>query len=134
MGKRVWLAWRFLMGFLGSVYVHEEGFGSAGRANWVGIYDELAEYLSETGEIIEFAFDWRKPLEEKNARLAVEQALGRAFEKTGQPVGTYCALHGWVGGASDGARTCDIWKRMLARSESRIVMLGTPNSGSWVRM
>jgi len=134
-GKRVWLAWRFLNGLSQLQY-------SPGRRDTVQpdgpielVYDELAEYLSQTHEVIEFAFDWRKPMEEEARRLAsaVEQAL-TIREKTGKPVRMLAHSMGGLVVRVMALERPDIWKRMVAHGESRILMLGTPNSGSWVPM
>src|SRR6266540_2805602 len=51
------------------------------------IYDDLGDFLSRTHEVIEFAFDWRRPMEDEARRLAsaVDAALG-VRDKSGQPV------------------------------------------------
>jgi len=36
----------------------------------VGGRDALAEHLAATHEVIEFAFDWRRPIEQEAQRLA----------------------------------------------------------------
>ena len=33
-------------------------------------YDDLEDFLAETHEVIEFAYDWRRPIEEEARRLA----------------------------------------------------------------
>ena len=51
------------------------------------IYGDLIEYLSRTHEVIPFAYDWRRPVEEEAQRLgrAVDAALN-ARNASGQPV------------------------------------------------
>ena len=134
-GKRVWLAWRFLNGLSQLKYPSRRREAVQPDGPIGHVYDELADYLSETHEVIEFAFDWRKPMEEEARRLAsaVEQALA-IREKTGQPVRILAHSMGGLVARVMGLERPGIWKRMLAHSESRILMLGTPNCGSWVPM
>ena len=51
------------------------------------VYDDLSRFLAETHEVIEFGYDWRRPLEDEARRLAdaVDAALD-ARDASGQPV------------------------------------------------
>ena len=98
-------------------------------------YDDLVSFLSSTHEVIEFAFDWRRTMEDEGRRLAdqVERALA-ARKQTGKPVRL---LAHSVGGVV--ARTMQLvrpnaWKRLMARPGARLLMLGTPNDGFWAPM
>src|SRR5690606_4532604 len=80
-------------------------------------------------------YDWRHSVREAAAKLAeaLEQWLPQA-ERAGQPV--HLAAHsmgGLVARAmiADGGRGAAAWQRIAALPGSRLLMLGTPNHGSW---
>jgi pimeloyl-ACP methyl ester carboxylesterase len=133
-GRRIWLGWRIVNGLGRLKYTGKadavEPDGPIGLS-----YDDLAKFLSETHEVIEFAFDWRRPIEEEARRLAraVEAALV-AREKSGQPVRMVAHSMGGVVARTMQLERPDIWERMLARPGARVLMLGTPNGGSWAPM
>jgi triacylglycerol esterase/lipase EstA (alpha/beta hydrolase family)/CHAT domain-containing protein len=134
-GKRIWLSWRFLNRL--SLLTYKPDNSNAVRPDGpIGlVYDRLADFLSETHEVIEFAFDWRKPMEEEARRLAeaVDRALAER-EKSGQPVRILAHSMGGLVARVLQLERPDVWRRMMANAASRMVMLGTPNGGSWVPM
>ena len=134
-GDRVWLGWRLVNGFRRLAY-------EAGRPDSVEpdgpiglFYDDLSSFLSSDHDVIPFAFDWRRPIEDEANRLAdaVEAALD-ARAASGQPVRFIAhSMGGLV------ARTMQVvrektWTRMMAVEGARVLMLGTPNDGSWAPM
>ena len=134
-GKRIWLGWRVVNGFGRLQY----SMNTADRVEPDGpiglYYDDLAAYLSSTHEVIPFAFDWRRPIEDEAKRLAdaVDAAL-TAREKSGQPVRVVAHSMGGIV-----TRTMELvrpktWARMVSRDGGRVLMLGTPNGGSWAPM
>ena len=86
-GKRIWLSLR-LVGGLARLRYRPGVDDQVTPDGAVGlVYDDLIDHLAATHEVIEFAFDWRRPIEEEARRLAdaVEQAL-EARDASGQPV------------------------------------------------
>ncbi|QHE86692.1 CHAT domain-containing protein [Hydrogenophaga sp. BPS33] len=133
-GKRVWLSMRILGGLdkLG----YQEGANNVQADGPIGmVYDALAEFLSATHQVIEFSFDWRRPIEEEAARLAgvIDQALS-ARATTGQPVRLIAHSMGGVVARTVQLERPDVWQRWLERPGSRLLMLGTPNGGSYAPM
>jgi triacylglycerol esterase/lipase EstA (alpha/beta hydrolase family) len=132
---RVWLGWRLVNGFERLAY-------EAGKRNAVEpdgpiglFYDDLAAFLSADHDVIPFAFDWRRPIEEEATRLAnaVDAALD-ARKKSGQPVRLIAhSMGGLVARAMHLVRDKS-WTRMMEMDGARILMLGTPNDGSWAPM
>lgn len=134
-GKRIWLG----AGFINALLKLEWNPATAARIEpdgpVDGAYDALVEHLATTHEVIVFAFDWRRPIEEEARRLAgtVDAALA-AREASGLPVRLLAhSMGGLV------ARTLQLeepatWARMMAREGARLLMLGTPNGGSWSPM
>ena len=133
-GKRIWLGWRLINGLKQLDYTGRpdgvEPDGPIGMS-----YDDLGEYLSKTHEVIEFAFDWRRPIEEEARRLAdaVEAALD-ARAANGMPVRLLAHSMGGVLARTMQLEKPKVWQRMMAHPEARLLMLGTPNGGSWAPM
>ena len=133
-GKRIWLGWRMLGGLGRLVYTGKpdgvEPDGPIGSS-----YDRLAAFLAASHEVIEFGFDWRKPIEEEARRLgtAVDAALS-ARERSGQPVRLLAHSMGGILARTMQLERPDVWDRMMLRPGARLLMLGTPNGGSWAPM
>jgi hypothetical protein len=101
----------------------------------LGIYDGLAAALATGHEVVELAYDWRRPIEDGAARLAdaMKDALDRRA-KTGTPVRVVAHSSGgllvramqWVSAAT--------WRRFANAAGSRVLFLGPPNGGIWTPM
>lgn len=133
-GKRIWLGWRLVNGLERLRYTGKsDGVEPDGPIGL--IYDDLGEFLAKTHEVIEFAFDWRRPIEEEARRLAkaVEAALA-ARERSGQPVRLLAHSMGGLVARTMQLERPEVWDRMMAHPGARLLMLGTPNGGSWAPM
>lgn len=132
-GKRVWLGWRIVNGLSALAYTPGNKVAPDGPIGMV--YDDLVEFLSETHEVIEFAFDWRIPMEEEARRLALEvtHALD-ARASSGQPIRFLAHSMGGLLARTMQLECSAVWDRMMAIPGARILMLGTPNGGSWAPM
>ena len=99
------------------------------------VYAGLAAALAADHEVVEFAYDWRRPIEDVAARLAevVKEALDRRAE-TGAAVRLVAHSSGglvvramqWVSAAT--------WSRFAKAAGSRVLLLGPPNGGTWMPM
>ena len=69
---RIWLAFRIVFGLTRLAYKAGGGDGIEPDGPVGRIYDDLVSYLSASHEVIEFPFDWRRPIEEEGRRLATE--------------------------------------------------------------
>ena len=134
-GKRIWLGFGFVNGLMKLAWdpktvARIEPDGPIGSS-----YNELIERLADTHEVIAFAYDWRRPIEDEARRLAaaVDAALvARSSSK--QPVRLLAHSMGGLVARTMQLEKPDTWKRMMARDGARLLMLGTPNGGSWSPM
>ena len=134
-GKRIWLGWRLINGLKRLEYPDASGHtvlpdGPVGLS-----YDALVEFLGQSHEVIEFSYDWRKPIEQEARRLAAAvQAALTARDKSGQPVRIVAHSMGGLVARTMQLECPEVWAQMMSRPGARLLMLGTPNAGSWAPM
>jgi phage gp36-like protein len=131
--ERIWLSRRSTSQF------HRLALGSGEKVEPDGLldtsYGTLSSHLSATHEVIEFAYDWRRPIEDGARDLA--KSVAEAFavrEKQKTPV--RIVAHG-MGGLLVRAMEFTnrkLWDQLLAHAGARILLLGVPNGGSWTPM
>ena len=93
------------------------------------------DYLAESHEVIPFSYDWRQPIENEARRLGTEvEAALVAREQSGQPVRLLAHSMGGLLARALQIECGPIWDRMMERQGARLLMLGTPNAGSWAPM
>ncbi|HRO58836.1 MAG TPA: hypothetical protein PK177_06665, partial [Burkholderiaceae bacterium] len=134
-GDRIWLGWRFINGLERLRWERERDNRITPDGPVGAVYDELLVFLADSHEVVPFSFDWRRPIEDEARRLAdTVDALLDARSASGEPVRLLAhSLGGLV------ARTMQLerpatWQRMTAHPQARLLMLGTPNGGSWAPM
>jgi hypothetical protein len=133
-GQRVWLSLRMVGGFSRLAYredaTHVQPDGPIGHS-----YDALRDFLAASHEVIEFAFDWRRPIEHEARRLAgvLDQTLS-ARNASGQPVHLLAHSMGGLVARTVQLEQPQVWQRWMQRRGSRLLMLGTPNGGSFAPM
>ncbi len=91
-------------------------------------YDRLIEFLSGTFDVRIFPFDWRKSVVESGSQLA--QQVEAELSAHQRPL---CLLGHSTGGLVARAMISereDLWQGIRKRG-GRLVMLGTPNGGTW---
>ncbi|MDO9073640.1 MAG: CHAT domain-containing protein [Rubrivivax sp.] len=133
--KRIWLSLR-LVGGLGKLKYRPDVPDDVLPDGPIGmVYDDLIDYLSATHEVIPFAFDWRRPIEDEARRLAdaVDHALDTR-NASGQPVRLLAHSMGGVVARTMQLERPKTFERLMQRAGARFVMLGTPNGGSWAPM
>jgi hypothetical protein len=133
-GQRIWLSLPHL--------------GALQRLAWQGsadsvlpdgpigpLHDALIRFLQPSHEVIPFAFDWRRPIEDEARRLAdaVTSALD-CREGNRQPVRLLAHSMGGLVARTLHLERPEVWQRMMDRAGARVVLLGTPNAGSWAPM
>ena len=129
---RIWLSPRIVFGLQKLTY--SPGKDKVSPDGPLGLYDELSKFLAETHDVIEFGYDWRRPLEDEARRLAdaVEAAL--AARNNGLPVRIVAHSMGGLLARTMLLERPQVWQAMMARAGARVLMLGTPNGGSWAPM
>jgi CHAT domain/Lecithin:cholesterol acyltransferase len=135
-GKRVWLSLRIVGGLQGLLADAASRNADVKPDGAIGmVYDRLMAHLSSSHDVHEFAFDWRLPIEEEAERLAQEvTAALDARQFSGMPV--RLLAHSMGGLVARTMQICEpeVWQRLMAHDGARLVMLGTPNAGSWAPM
>jgi CHAT domain-containing protein len=133
--KRIWLSLRLVGGLGKLAYRPNDADGVKPDGPVGAVYDDLIEHLAASHEVIPFGFDWRRPIEEEARRLAlaVEQALD-ARNASGQPVRIIAHSMGGVLTRTLLLERRDTFERLMQREGARVLMLGTPNGGSWAPM
>lgn len=133
-GERIWLSLRILGG-LGRL-AYREGQRNVQADGAIGsVYDDLAAFLAQTHEVTVFSFDWRRPIEEEAVRLAevIDQAVG-ARTASRQPVRLLAHSMGGLVARTVQLERPAVWQRWLEHPDARLLMLGTPNGGSFAPM
>ncbi|MCK6408669.1 MAG: CHAT domain-containing protein [Thauera sp.] len=133
-GQPVWLHYTTLLrGGLGRIALGATQVSADDLLD--DFYGPLIEFLAEQHRVEVFPYDWRRSVRSAAARLAeaLEQWLPQA-EREGQPVHLVAhSMGGLVARAmiADGSRGTAVWKRITRLPGSRLLMLGTPNLGSY---
>ena len=134
-GKRIWLGFRFVNGLKQLAWDPATAASVEPDGPIGSVYDDLIERLADSHEVIPFAYDWRRPIEDEAARLAdaVDAALS-ARNLSRQAVRLLAHSMGGLVARTMRLEKPETWKRMMAREGGRLLMLGTPNGGSWAPM
>ena len=134
-GKRIWLGFRFVNGLMKLAWDPATASRVTPDGPIGSSYDDLIERLADSHEVIAFAFDWRRPIEDEAQRLATQvEALLAARNTSQQPVRLLAHSMGGLVARTMQLEKPDTWNRMMARDGARVLMLGTPNGGSWSPM
>ena len=100
---------------------------AAGEPIW-RYYADLCAHLDQTHDVRPWGYDWRRPIEDAADGFA--DALDDALAGTEQPVRIVAHSMGGLVARAALARG-DLFRRLRERAGSRLVMLGTPNGGSY---
>ncbi len=135
VAARIWLSPRLIGGFDRLAYQPGGADGVQEDGPIGAVYSDLTAYLAVTHEVIPFGYDWRRPLQEEAARLALRvKAALDARATTKQPVRILAHSMGGLLARTLQLVDPDTWTRLMAHADARLVMLGTPNGGSWAPM
>jgi tetratricopeptide (TPR) repeat protein len=132
--ERVWLAWRLVNGF--SRLAYDAKSTAVTPDGPVGpYYADLIAYFASDHDVKPFAFDWRKPIAAEATRLARELAVAiDERKKTKQPVRIIAHSMGGLVARMLQIVARETWDAMMNVDGARVLMLGTPNHGSWAPM
>ena len=132
--KSVWLNYRALLfGGLKRIRMGTAGVEPTDLLD--DFYGPLLEFLTRSHRVEIVPYDWRLSVREAAARLADRiEAWLPEIERTNQPVHLVAhSMGGLVVRAmiADGGRGAALWRRIVKLPNSRFMMLGTPNLGSY---
>jgi CHAT domain-containing protein len=92
-------------------------------------YGRLGAALSDRHEVVPFAYDWRRSIREAAKALADE--VTRALARTEQAVRIVAHGSGGLVVRQMIHEHAEIWARMGQRSGARVILIGTPNRGTY---
>lgn len=126
-GKLVWINYfRFIAGELGGLKISEKGIEAPSLIKTS--YKKLADHLSESYDVITFAFDWRQQLNDC-AKLFNDKI--NELLKQGQPIKIIGHSMGGVLVRDFIINHSDTWQRLNQSADFRLVFLGSPLGGSF---
>lgn len=132
-GENIWLHYgRIALGRIGELAIDEAEV--AATRPLPDYYSELLDYLAESHDVQPFAYDWRRSMFDAAARLARQIATTLdAQERSATPMPVRIVAHSLGGLVVRAlmAAHADVWKRLCAHEGARVLMLGTPNGGSY---
>ncbi|MEO8079481.1 MAG: CHAT domain-containing protein [Caldimonas sp.] len=134
-GERIWVGFRFINGLKSLAWDPATAARVESDGPIESVYGALMARLADSHDVVPFAFDWRRPIEDEGRRLAdaVDAAL-EARSASGQPVRILAHSMGGLVARAMALERPETWRRLLARDGARLLMLGTPNGGSWSPM
>jgi pimeloyl-ACP methyl ester carboxylesterase len=91
-------------------------------------YQRLIDFLSVSYQVIPFDYDWRQSIQESSARLALE--VQKQLDLHQRPIRFIAHSMGGLVVRAMIAQKGNIWKQICERG-GRLVMLGTPNRGTY---
>src|SRR5690606_17948015 len=126
-GKLIWINYfRFLAGELSDLGINEKGVEANSLIKTS--YKDLADYLSETYDVVTFAFDWRQQLNECakgfNDRINELLAFSQPVKVVGHSMGGVLVRDFIV-------NYPDTWQKLNQSSGFRLLFLGSPLGGSF---
>ncbi|WP_162902882.1 CHAT domain-containing protein [Taibaiella koreensis] len=125
---RIWLDYfRMATGGLRRLHIDAATVTASGING--SAYSDLVHYFADTHYVIPYAYDWRKSV--FDAASLLNEAVSLMLEKTDQPV---CFVAHSMGGLvlrALAVKYPDTWKALQERSSFRVLLLGTPNEGSY---
>lgn len=92
-------------------------------------YGDLVDYLAQSHYVIPFAYDWRRSILRTGEELGA--AVDERLRNSDKPVRIVAHSMGGLVTRAMISRCPKVWERMCARKGSRVLMLGTPNRGSY---
>lgn len=113
---------------LGSIAIDEPRISSKDLMRLA--YGDLYKYLDKAHNVIAHYYDWRLPLEDLGAQLAVR--LRDQLKK--HPTSSIRLLAHSMGGLVIRAafrQDPDLWKDLITHADGLVIMLGTPNQGAY---
>lgn len=126
--KDVWLNYfRLLRGDLEKLTIDAPSVTVTGLVS--SYYRKLCSFLADSHEVIPFGYDWRRSIKQAAVHLANE--VERVANRTDQPIRFIVHSMGGLVVRRFIQDFPDLWERLCKRKGARVVMLGTPNHGSF---
>ena len=100
------------------------------------VYDDLIEHLAATprGDRVRLRLARARSRTRRAASAQVVEAALARRDASGQPVRLLAHSMGGLVARTMQLECPQVWQRLMARDGARLLMLGTPNGGSWAPM
>ena len=99
------------------------------EALWDRYYGSLCAHLAKSHRVLPYPYDWRQPLDVLGERLGAY--LDALMQETQQPVRLLAHSMGGLVVRACAIRRPGVIDTLMQRDGARLVMLGTPNQGTW---
>jgi pimeloyl-ACP methyl ester carboxylesterase/tetratricopeptide (TPR) repeat protein len=94
-----------------------------------GYYDDFMRFLGETHRVIPFPYDWRRSVLDASDRLA--QSIAEQLDDGTGPIRLFAHSMGGLVVRGLMVRHPDLWEKLVAADGFRVILLGTPDRGSY---
>ncbi len=127
-GDRIWLNYlRMATGGLRRLRIDSPTVTASGING--SAYNDFVQYFSSTHYVIPYAYDWRKSIFDAADQL--NKDVLRSLADTKKTISFMVHSMGGLVLRAFAIRHADTWKELKQRANFRVLMLGTPNQGSY---
>lgn len=127
-GDRIWLNYlRMATGGLRRLRIDAPAITASGIN--ASAYQDFVQYFGSTHYVIPHAYDWRKSIFEAAERLNKE--VKQSLKQTGKTISFMVHSMGGLVLRALAVKYTETWNELNKRSGFRVLMLGTPNIGSF---
>ncbi len=127
-GDRIWLNYlRMATGGLRRLRIDAPSITASGING--SAYNDFVQYFSSTHYVIPHAYDWRKSV--FDAAKQLNKSVQESLKQTTKTISFMVHSMGGLVLRAFAVKYPDTWKELNKRANFRVLMLGTPNQGSY---
>ncbi len=127
-GNRIWIDFFDLVrGRFGDLHIKAKNVEA--QKPVASAYGDLIDHLGQSHYVIPFGYDWRRSIIDSGIELGA--MVDERLRNSKRPVRIVAHSMGGLVTRAMMSKCPEVWDRMRARKGSRVLMLGTPNRGSY---